>query len=746
MNLTPMPATTKKLSAAIAFTIASATLPYTAQAALQIEEVVVTAQKRAESAQDIPVAVTAVTSEMMENMGVQSFSDLTKVSSSLTIAETNNKNESPINLRGIGTYSFSIGSEPSVLVMIDDIPVAKSGASFSNLLDIERVEVLRGPQSTLFGKNASAGAINIATKSPSEEFEGTLDLLATEDEEYGVASNVSGMLSDTVGVRLGAYYSDREGHVDNLTTGEKLNGSEAKGVRGKLVADLSDALTATFIGEYNKTEDNCCAQPLRFVTPGATFFGTPVLGPGITPSEENTAIRQDGPSQSDSTDWLASLKLEFDVGEYSFASITGYRDWEYDWMIDLDGFDDFTLNQGGPYNTELFTQEFRVTSPASETFEYVAGVFYSDTQNTRQFIRGPIAVSNWVGTADSQSYSIFGQATWGLSDKWNLITGLRYQYEEIEATFLDNQAGRDCSAGCAGKSDDDVVTGKVALQFFANEDVMLFGGFSRGYKGQTYDIVSATTQQTLDQPVAPEESDAYELGIKSSLFDGRVQLNATAFYSEYTDFQAQSSIQNPATGDLDFLLNNVGELETQGLEVDAIVLFTENFKMNIGLAVIDATIKSFQGASCYDFQTAAQGCVPNPADSTQNIQDLSGKDLSNSPDFKATLGGDLFIPLDDLPFDGFLNFSYQYQDEVNFDLLQNPGRAQDAYGIFNLSVGIAAKDDKESYRVTLFVNNVFDEFYVSGINPGTFTSAPVFNHQVPRNAERYAGLKVKFKF
>jgi len=729
-------------SLAIAISAAAAT----AQAALQIEEVVVTAQKRAESSQDIPVSVTAVSAQMLENMGVQSFSDLTKVSSSLTISESNNKNESPISIRGIGTYSFSIGTEPSVLVVVDDIPVAKSGASFTNLVDVERVEVLRGPQSTLFGKNASAGVISITTKAPSEEFEGTLDLMAAEGEEYRVAGSVSGMVSDTVGVRLSAYTTDREGHIKNLTDGKNINGGEASGVRGKLVSNLSDTLAATVIVEYNKTEDNCCAMTFREATPGATFFGVPVLADDLTPSDENREVRQDGLTQSDATDSMVSVKFEYDAGDYSFTSITGFRDWEYEWMIDVDGLDIFTLNQGGPYNTELFTQEFRVTSPESDTFEYVAGIYYADTQNTREFARGPIAVSNWIGTADSESYSAFGQANWSLSEQVNLVAGLRYQYEEVSTSFVDNLDGKSCSAGCEGSADDSVVTGKLALQYSPNDDIMLFGGYSQGYKGQTYDVTSAFNQATADNPVRAEESDSFELGIKSSLMDGRLQLNATGFFSDYTDFQAQSTVQNSETGTLAFQLNNVGALETQGLEVDAIALISENFRMNIGLAFIDASIKSFEGADCYSHQSAEQGCVPVEAGSSTNAQDLSGKELANSPDFKATIGGDLAIPMNDMPFDAFVNFSYQYQDENNFSLLQDPGTVQEAYGIFNLSAGIESKGDENSYRVTMFVNNVFDESYVTNIGPGTFTSKPVYVQNVPRNAERYVGLKVRMDF
>ena len=719
---------------------------------LAIEEITVTAQKRAESVQDVPVAVTAYNSEMLENQGIQSFSDLTKMAPSLTIQDAANKNEAPISLRGIGTYSFSIGTEPSVLVIVDDVPIARSGGAFTNLVDIERVEVLRGPQSTLFGKNASAGVINIVTKSPGNELEGSVELLATDDEEMRLSAALSGPLSDTVGLRVSGYYGDRDGYIDNIgnsPVSTEFNNSEVYGARAKLVADLSDRVYATFIAEYNEVSEDCCAAPYRFVTPGASFFGIPdtAFAAGITPSEENRTVRVNGPFVSDSTDWLASAKFDIEFGDHTFSSITGYREWEYDWLLDVDNTDDpnIVINQGGPYVTELLTQEFRLTSPGSETFEYVAGLFYGETNNDRRFSRGPIALSDWFGTADSKSISAFGQATWGLSDNWSLITGLRVQNEEISTTFDDFQAGRSCSAGCAGSDDETSTTGRLSLQYFANDDLMWFGGYSRGYKGQTYDVTSSFTQATADNPVRAEESDSFEFGVKSTLLGGRLQLNATAFYSDYTDFQAQSLVADPS-GALVFQLNNVGELETQGLEIDAIALFSENFQATIGLALIDATIKDFQGADCYPFQTAAEGCVPvDPNDpNSPDAQDLSGKDLANSPDLKFNIAGDWTIPLDSLPFDGFVNFSYQWQDDVNFDLLQNPATVQDSYGIFNLSLGI--NDPDLRYRVTLFMNNVTDEKYVTSITSSGFYSAPVLSQQVPRGAERYAGLRLKFNF
>lgn len=240
----------------------------------------------------------------------------------------------------------------------------------------------------------------------------------------------------------------------------------------------------------------------------------------------------------------------------------------------------------------------------------------------------------------------------------------------------------------------------------------------------------------------PETSDAIEIGFKSTLMDGRIQLNVAAFTTEYKDFQAQNTVLNPVTQEFEFRLANVGKLETQGVELDAVVLVSENFQINVGAAFIDATIKEFPDADCYGGQTAAQGCDP-----VTNSQDLSGADLNNSPDTKLTLGGNYTLPLANMPFDGFMTFSYQWQDELNFGLLGNPRQHHDAYGVFNLSAGINSKDDV--YRVTAFVNNVFDEAYLGGLQD---LSAVLFRGEealagfVPRGANRYAGLRVRVNF
>lgn len=331
---------------------------------------------------------------------------------------------------------------------------------------------------------------------------------------------------------------------------------------------------------------------------------------------------------------------------------------------------------------------------------------------------------------------MFGQGKYSFTENWQLIGGLRYNAEEISTRFEKSFPEQ---LSLQGNDMDEAVTGKLALQYFASENVMLFGGYSRGYKGQGYDLSSSFTQDGANNPVAPENSDAFELGIKSDLLDNRLQLNAVLFTTEYENFQAQSTVQDEVTQTFDFKLNNVGSLKTSGLELDVIALPTENFKVNLGLAYIDAIIKEFKNADCYALQTEAQGCI-------NDKQDLSGKGLSNSPELKLTLAGEYGLPLEAMPFDGFFNFSYLWQDEVSFDLMGNPDLMQEAYGVLNVSMGIDSQEG--GYRATLFINNLLDQPYISAASSyeALFGGKDVRSHTISRNAQRYAGVRFKMNF
>ena len=720
-----------------------------------IEEIVVTATKRAKSVQDVPVAVNAVDESTIEAMRIDEFTDITRISPSLTVNRGDWATNSGFSLRGIGTNVFSINIEPSVAIVVDDVPLVRSSQAFSDLLDIQRIEVLRGPQSTLFGKNASAGVINVVTQDPGDEFNFKARIGATDDDEtlYGVT--FGGPITDSAGFRISAFKKDREdGHIENIASGDDIDGSESEGLRGKLVLDLSETVTATIFGEMSESESTCCNATLRDVPAGAAFLGlVPQIAVinGLSPDEDNTEVSSDDLTADESDAWNAGLKLSIDLGEHEFLSVTAYNEWDYEVTQDVDGtsFDllaAFTggalsggLIQGGGFELESLSQEFRLISPASEDFEYVLGLYYSDVDYGRDFMRGPLFAANWVADTGTEALALYGQGTIGIGDNTDLILGLRFQDEEISHDF-DNAL---TALSFSGSDSETATTFKIGLQHVISDDVMVFATASTGYKGQGYDISSSFNQETSDNPVGSEDSVSFEVGMKGTFFDGRLQFNPTVFFATYDDFQAQQA--RLVNSNVELGITNVGELETYGIEIDFQAALSDNLRLVGGVAYVNAEIKEFEGADCWVGQTT--GCnevLDGMGMGTGSfVQDLGGEDLNNSPDLKLTISAEYYTPLGDLPFDGFVNLSYQWQDDVNFSLLNDPGSQQDSYGIANLSLGIV-ESESERYSVTLFVNNLFDEDYVASIGNigGLWGNIPVYIQTFPRDAERYAGIQL----
>lgn len=713
---------------------------------LVLEEIVVTATKRAENVQDVPIAVSVIDADTIEAMGIGRFTDVEKLSPSLTVSRGDWATNSSFNLRGVGTQVFSINIEPSVAVIVDDVPLVRTEQAFSDLSAIRSIEILRGPQSTLFGKSASAGVINIRTKNPEDEITSKITFNATDDEELASTYELSGPLSDNVGVRFSAYYKDRsDGHIKNLHNNQDVNNESSRGFRLKMVVD-GEKVTSHITGSKHSTASTCCHRPLRSVPDTAKFFGNNALSlavaqPGITPGEENVNVLVNDPTMDESSSDMLTLRFESELGEHQFLSITSKTDWEYQVATDVDGVASFGgINQGGDFGLDAFSHEFRFVSPVSETFDYVAGLFYSDIDYGRFFRRGPIFPANWTADTGSETMALYARGTWHLSPTTELTAGLRVNREKISHRFANHRSNRTFS----GDSAEAAIPGTISLQHYLNSDVMLFGSFSIGYKGQGYDISSSFNEYTRDNPIGSEDSQAFEFGMKGTFADGRVQVNPTLFLVRYDDFQAQ--LTRLVDGAVELGITNVGELQTSGIEVDMQALLMENLKLVGGLAWVKAEIKTFPGANCYPSQTAAQGCTMNVA-TMRNSQDLSGTNLNNSPDFKLTLSAEYDQPFPSMPFDGYLNVSMRWQSEAHFSLLNDPGTKQDGYGVLNMSLGIYERESNK-YEAALFINNLLDEFYVARIDNvgGLWGNAAVYSHVPARESSRYMGVRLGYKF
>jgi iron complex outermembrane recepter protein len=768
-----------------------------------LEEIVVTAQKREENLQNVPVAVTALGAEAIENSRIADFSDLTRAAPSLTITQTTSSPNNAIVLRGIGTFAFSIGVEPSVAVIIDDMPVVQQAQAFDNLADLKRIEVLKGPQGTLFGKSSSAGVVNIVTNDPDNDFMGKLSATAATDADVRLEGVVSIPFGEASGVRLTGFYHNYPGNVHNLTSNTHLNDQENYGVRAKFKTEIGSNLTFTLTGAYSKATQDGTATTLR----GIIGTGTPrVLGAaaapllptlvGITPGTGNYRARVDALGATSNQTKSVAGKFNLDLGFANLISVTAYQDWKFNFQNDFDNTDVNVLGaltagavnggvtQSGPYHSTNLSQELRLVSDSSNALKYVVGAFYADAETDRAFNRGPVAaVASWQATNGSKSLGLFAQLDYTLPTETTISGGVRYNKEKISVAFDDlrtTATPNSCATGnplCRGSNRDSVITWKGSISQQVAPDVMVFGSVARGYKGFAYDIVTGFNPARINAalnntgpgligvgPIKPEKSTSYELGLKSRFFDNKVQLNVIGFYTDYNNFQAQSAILVGTPPAPQFVLNNVGKLRTKGVEVEFQAKPTDWLRIDAGATYTDAVMKSFPNAQGFAGQTGAiwngtasalQGnCTAAPAATAVaprtlcQFQNRSGAQLPNSPKFKWNVGATADFPLMG-DATGTLILNYQRQSKVTFDLLGNPLLEQPAYGIFNGSFGV----EFANIKVTAFVNNLFNKHYASsmadnfGVAGGSATNDthPVYQF-LSRDSQRYGGMKLSVSF
>jgi iron complex outermembrane receptor protein len=762
-----------------------------------LEEVIVTSGKRPENIQDVPGSVLVVTAAAMERQNVRDFDDIVKIAPSVTITKTSQPANNSINIRGIGTYAYSIATEPSVAVVIDDVPQAFQAAAFAALVDVQRVEVLRGPQNTLFGKAASAGVISITTQPPTDHVTARVDAMGTDDHEFRLQATVSGPIAETLKFRLAANYSDYRGNIYNLTTGEWLNGQSDTTLRGKLVWEPSEDWTVTLSPYITRTLASCCVGAQYFISPGVTAGrnNTPqsVVLAGITPGPENTRTRMDVNARGNALNYGTGLKISRRLGGFTLDSISSYDRYDLYDRQDTDSTDiDFsqfapTAPRGGSANGGYFkinsiTQELRLTSPAESRLTYVAGLYYSETNSERYFVRGSntlgiyngltslpttngTAYSAYLSRAEAVNYAAFGQGTFQVNENLDVLAGLRLNREEIRYTFHDlgnrvTYGSPECSTTSPTLpietcNDDTSVTGRAGLRYRFTPEIMAFATYSRGYKGMAYDLTSTLTTRTplasgplrgtptadavaAKQPIRAETVDSYEIGLKTSFFDRRLIWNITAFNMIFEGFQAQSRdlITNQN------VLNSIGEVTSRGVETELSAALSDRLTVSGSGAYNRAVMEDFPNASCFGQQTAAQGCVGG-------LQDLSGKPLFNAPRWNFNLSGQYEAPIDD-HLTAFFQVGGRWQSKVIFNLLQDPDSVQEAYGIVNVAAGVRG----DRWRASVFVNNLFDKQYA--LTKGrdaqwniSQTANPPTNAvtwKPARDSFRYAGVRVSVTY
>lgn len=737
-----------------------------------LEEVVVTAQKREQSLQEVPVAVQALSGSMLENAGVTNFEGLVNVSPSLALQDNLSPFQKSIYVRGVGTTINAATVESSVSTVLDGVVLARQGQFFSDLADIERIEVLRGPQSTLFGKNASAGVLSIVTKKPSfEEPEGNVELGYDEYGEARLKGTYSAPINEEWAYRISGNYRDvDESHLDNITPGgPTMDGAESWGVRGKLQWNISSDIDALVIADYTKTESPAGARVSRSLGPELAEAVT------ITPGKDNRDVELNDKNENDITDWGVSVEINWGLENHTITSLSAYRSWEIHDDIDIDssGFDiplssypgqgtpSFRGWVSGQKESEQWSQELRIQSDHSGDLQYVVGAFlwgtsYDGPGAERRsvcfdFLRTRPVYSSCeadlpLGTQllsqsyhdqkdiDTEYYALFGQVDYLMGDNWTLTLGLRYQYDYFEwdveqfGVLFEGDTPQDRYEGSDDVDNSDW-TGKAALQYVFNDDANGYLSYSRGYKGPGANIGS-----DFEAPLEPEYVDAYELGYKTRLMDGRLSINTAVFWQEFEDQQ----VNYFDVDEVAFRPTNAGETRQRGVEFDTQFAATTNLMLHAGVTYLDAEYEEYEVA-CYTND-------PDPQCGVDGSKDVSGEVTTFSPDWKTIVGGRYYHPLFDSSLDGFVQLNYRWQSEVQYDANQNPASEQDSYGVADLSFGI--EEQSGQYVLSFFVYNLFDEQYVNNIT--AFTDATAQSDSViqfvPKSADRYFGGTFRYNF
>lgn len=752
-------------------------------------EIVVTAQKRAERLQDVPLAVTAVTGDMLADRQINDTNSLVAAIPSLSYQQGANPTNTSFRIRGIGTALFGQGVESSVSVVVDGVVAVRSAQGFSDLADIERVEVLRGPQGTLFGKNASAGVISVTTARPSDVFQAKGELTIAEHNEYRARGTVSGPISDTLRARVSGFYNDVQGITRNIGTNRWVNGSKSWGVRGKLDWDAAENLNILFTGEYRKTDSDCCAStPMQIVNPVLQSL----VGP-ITASRTNRTLNEDSDTYANSKSQTYSVQANLDLGSAAVTSVTAYQKYFLNVNQPIDRINSptpiflgspavapFTFwNQNhGQVDLDAFSQELRIANTGKNDLNYVAGVFFMHSDITRPFDRRrarctagvvgqPCATANVVWQSSQSnirlkqdSYAAFGQIDYRLVGDLRAIAGVRVQHETgtnsgvRTAPIVPGDAifpGNPNVSGTFSDSDT-AVTGKAGLQYEFSRNAQVYATYTRGYKGLGYEM-EITADLANQSTVQPEHVNAYEIGFKGSTVDRTLSIATAIFQSDYSNLQVQANRSNPATGVIQFVTTNAGSSRTRGFEIEATLRPSNSFSVNAAVTYARSRI-NIDGLNCPIQQQATAPvitgapinvCYRTAAGVTPQ-QNLRERPLQASPDWRISVTPRYDYEGDS--FNAFAQMAINFTSKQNFTSENDPLTVQPAYAIVDASVGISSIDER--YSLSVFVKNLFDENYLTslGHNALLSTTATPFDlvGTYNKDSSRYFGATFGVRF
>lgn len=695
----------------------------------KLDVVFVTAERREESVQSIPIAVSAFSGDDVLDAGATGVEGLKQVAPSLQFGKGPLDNF--VTIRGVGAELINITAEAGVSIAQDGVPFTSQTMFDAAFMDVGRVEVLRGPQGTIAGRNATGGTINIISARPTEEFEGrfraTLGNFNRQEFEGVLSGPIAG---DTILGRLAIRSENADGWAKNTLTGEEFNNAENYKVRGTFLANITDDLTASLILE--RFVDN--ASPMIFALgrarPDQPSFAE-VVGVPLYDVEERT-FQANYPSNREVEGTKGILRLSWDIGETTnLTSISGYISNKNSGQFGGGLIDSPAVFDYLETDVEQLSQEFTLTADITDKLDVIIGGLYLNTESEEPLLFGlppagiPVDTFDFTANQELTSYAIYSQLRYQLTDDWRVTVGGRYTRDEKDYSETDFFAGVPLPGVAPVSESWEAFTPRFAIDYAPSEDLLVYASVSRGFKAGGINAF-ATSDGSTDQ-YEPEFIWNYETGVKASMLDDQLKGTLTGFYMEYSDVQQNLRILNATTGVALPNVVNASSATIKGVEASLDAAVTDQLTLRAAGTWLDAT---------YDQLQTTDLIYPELGE-----RDLSGNRLARAPEWQYNISGEYTVPLTG-SLDAALRADYQWQSRQYFSFFNHELNSQDGYGVLNVLASVGPGDG--AWRISAFARNLTDENYITYAEANVSLGSPSLGGAV--GVPRTYGMILEFNF
>jgi len=734
-----------------------------------VETIIVSGTRRESDVQDVPVSIDVVGADEIQASGINNPSDIEYLVPAVTF---NPAIGAGFLIRGLGSQSFEYNLEKAVSVVVDDVVQGlPRSIGLSTLTDVERIEVLKGPQGTLFGKNATAGVIYVVTRKPVlDEFSATGSVRYGTDNETVIEGNVNLPVSSTMAARLSGSYQQRDGYLPNMFNGIDGGAYQDVSVRAKFLWEPTDDLQVYLLAEFQDHKDEgtnvletitSWPTPATPIPPNSTTlldFGALLGAYGIVFGPGNREYADNDPTTQTIRHEAVQGTVTYQMGDFTLTSITAYKTQDSGNRTDGDKTPtDFNKYNVGELEAQQFSQEFRLNSPVGGFVDYVVGAYLFDQDvyalENQGGLRGrtDLPPNTYVGTdggtqnytARTNSLAAFGQANLHFTDWLTVVLGGRYTSDEVGGSYYYSDDPRFNFVGphpadISAEAKKDDFSYKAALQIQASDDTMIYGGYSQGYKAPAIGTSAGAAREVL-----PETVDSYEIGVKSQFFDRRLTLNLAVFKQDFTNMQTTTIVFQP-DGNFITVLDNAEGVESEGVELDATVRVTPDLTFTGRYSYNPVEFKEFL-TTCYRGQTVnptpGPGCYrPVPGGGTVN--DVTGLPSVNAPKTSFNVAVSYSPQISDT-LRLFTNATYADRSSA-WSVAGDPNTILPGYGILSGNIGVGTLDEK--LRFSIYGRNLLNEEFPIRVRSLSFSGAGSYRTTYSRESERSVGVRLDYAF